>query len=338
MPLYHYKIVGKRDWKDMEQRKSMGSSMMMLLTAFIFGIAFVAQSDGMNYVGGFTFVGCRYLLAGAVLIPVIAIFRRKDRNRLRAMSSQDYVAYNRNSLVGGICCGFCLFVGTSLQQFGVAYTTVANAGFITSLYIVMVPLAGLIFLHKKVEKKIWIGVALALAGMYLLCIKEGFTVSKGDLLVLLCAAGFTLHILTIDYFAPKADGVLMSCIQFFTTGLLGCMAMFILEQPSWNGIFGAWISIVFAGVVSGGIGYTMQIVAQKNLDSAIASLIQSLESVFSLLAGWVLLGQKLSAKELSGCGLVLGAIILVQIPWGNQKRQQYPVTVAKKGELWDNGV
>lgn len=291
--------------------------MMMLLTAFIFGIAFVAQSDGMNYVGGFTFVGCRYLLAGTVLIPVIVFFREKDRKRLEAMNSQDYASYNKNSLVGGICCGFCLFAGTSFQQFGVAYTTVANAGFITSFYIVMVPLAGLIFLRRKVEKNVWLGVGLALVGMYLLCIKEGFAVSKGDLLVLMCAAGFTLHILTIDYFAPKADGVLMSCIQFYTTGILGCIAMFVLEEPSWSGIVRAWVSITFAGVVSGGIGYTMQIVAQKNLDPTIASLILSLESVFSLLAGWVLLGQKLSAKELSGCGLVLAAIILVQIPWGN---------------------
>ncbi len=303
----------------MGQKKSMGSSLMMMLTAFIFGIAFVAQSDGMNYVGGFTFVGCRYLLAGMFLLPVIAIFRRKNQVLWKTMEPEARSRCSRNSLTGGICCGICLFLGTSLQQFGVAYTTVAKAGFITSLYIVMVPLAGLLFLHKRVERNVWMGVMLALAGMYLLCIKAGFSVETGDVLVLLCAVAFTFHILTIDHFAPEADGILMSCIQFFTTGILGCIAMFLLEEPRWDAILAARVSILFAGVVSGGIGYTMQVVAQKNLDPTIASLILSLESVFSLLAGWVLLGQKLSAKEMTGCVLVLAAILLVQIPWGRKK-------------------
>jgi drug/metabolite transporter (DMT)-like permease len=299
----------------MEQKKqnSPKSSLLLVLTAFIWGVAFVAQSEGMNHVGGYTFIGCRYILGGAVLLPVICAIRRLNQAEYDKLGADGVKKLTKTGITGGICCGICLFIASSLQQFGIAYTTVGKAGFITALYMVIVPILG-IFLHKKVGLNVWISVALAVVGMYLLCITEGFTIGKGDLLVSLCAIAFSFHILTIDHFSPMAEGVVISCTQFFVAGILGCIAMFIFEDPKIEDILAAGLPIAYAGIMSSGVAYTLQIVAQKDMDPTVASLIMSLESVFSLLAGWVLLGQKLSARELFGCVLVFAAILLVQIP------------------------
>lgn len=303
----------------MQQNKknSPRSSALLVLTAFIWGVAFVAQSEGMNYVGGFTFIGVRYLLGGLTLVPVLFLMKGKDpehtgpdesRGRSGSLSRR-----TRTGILGGVCCGLCLVTASSLQQFGIAETTVGKAGFITALYIVLVPLFG-IFLHRRVGFHIWASVGLAVVGMYLLCITEGFSVGRGDFLVFLCAIGFTFHIMVIDYFSPRADGVLISCVQFFTAGVVGSILMFLLEKPSLDGILAAWLPIGYAGIMSSGVAYTLQVIAQKNLDPAIACLIMSLESVFSLLAGWILLGQILSMREMLGCGLVFVAIVLAQLP------------------------
>lgn len=298
---------------EQKRRKTAGSSAMLTLTALIWGVAFVAQSEGMNYVGGFTFNGCRFLVGGAVLIPCIYFLRKVNGAQTGQWSDEERAHRRKTGIIGGLCCGVAICVASSLQQFGIAHTTVGKAGFITSLYIVIVPLFGL-FLRKKVGLNIWLSVAIAAAGMYLLCVTEGFTIGYGDFLVLLCAVGFSFHILVIDYFSPKADGVLISCIQFFTAGVISCILMFVFEKPTWSAVFSAWAPILYAGVMSCGIGYTLQVVAQKNIEPTIASLIMSLESVFSVLAGWVLLGQKMSPRELMGCALVFGAILLAQIP------------------------
>lgn len=304
-----------------EKKKQIRSSLLLTLTALIWGVAFVAQSEGMNYVGGFTFNASRFLIGGVVLIPCIFFLRRINGDQRKNMDREEILKQRRMGITGGICCGIFLCAAGSLQQFGIAYTTVGKAGFITSLYIVIVPLFGL-FMHKKVSLNIWISVVIAAVGMYLLCITEGFSIGKGDFLVLLCAIGFSLHILVIDYFSPKADGVVISCIQFFTAGLISSVLMFLFEKPSWNAVFSAALPILYAGVLSSGVGYTLQVVAQKEVEPAVASLIMSLESVFSLLAGWVLLGQKLTGKELFGCALVFGAIMLAQIPvsWFQKKK------------------
>lgn len=293
------------------------SPLLLFLTALIWGVAFVAQSVGMDYVGAFTFNCTRCLIGGIVLIPCIFLLDRirdggKSADATRAGISGD--ASGRRTLVtGGICCGIALFVASNLQQFGIKYTTVGKAGFITALYIVIVPLFG-IFLKKRVGVKIWFSVVLAVVGLYLLCIKEGFSIGFGDLLVLACAAVFAVHILVIDHFSPMVDGVRMSCIQFFVCGLLSGVGMLLFEEPQLKGILTAWMPILYAGVMSCGVAYTLQIVGQKDMDPTVASLILSLESVVSVLAGWVLLGQKLSARELSGCVLMFGAIILAQLP------------------------
>lgn len=289
------------------------SNGMLLLTALIWGSSFVAQSVGMDYVGPFTFNAIRCLLGGIVLLPCIALLDKADVKR-RTM--------DRNVLLrGGILCGVALAVASSLQQFGILYTTVGKAGFITSLYILIVPLLGL-FVGKRVGLKLWGSIAIALLGMYLLCMTDGFSIGLGDGLVLLCAIGFSLHILIIDHYSPKTDGVRLSCIQFFTCGILCAIPMFLWEAPSLSSILAATAPILYAGVLSCGVAYTLQVLAQKHTSPTIASLLLSLESVFSVLAGWLLLGQGLSGRELFGCLLVFAAIILAQLPTLSLQKQQ----------------
>lgn len=298
------------------KKTSWRSPLLLLLTAVIWGVAFVAQSVGMEYVGPFTFNFVRCIIGGFVLIPCIFLLDRLKGKEAQAdgQNRENGKGTGRRMLaVGGICCGTALFVASNLQQFGIQYTTVGKAGFITALYIVIVPVIG-IFLKKTTGIKIWFSVALAVAGLYLLCITDGFSIGFGDTLVLLCAAAFSVHILIIDYFSPKVDGVQMSCIQFFVCGLLSGIGMMIFEKPDLAAMIQAWMPILYAGVMSCGVAYTLQIVGQKGMDPTVASLILSLESVVSVLAGWLLLGQSLSIRELSGCVLMFAAIILAQLP------------------------
>ncbi len=295
------------------KNKSLRANLLLLLTAVIWGSAFVAQSAGMEYVGPFTFIGIRTMLGGIVLLPVIAIMDRRAKHALPA-ETPNVPAYRKSWLVGGICCGVVLFAASSLQQFGILYTSVGKAGFITAMYIVMVPLLGLLF-KKKVRLIVWLAVAIAAFGMYLLCINSGLEgVNRGDVLMLLCAVCFSCHILTVDHFSPYVDCVRMSCVQFIVCGALALIAMAVYETPRIGNILEAWLSIVYAGVLSAGIGYTLQIIAQKDTAPAVASLLMSLESVFAVLAGWVLLGQTLTLREIAGCALMFVAIVLAQLP------------------------
>lgn len=292
--------------------KQLRSSLMLALTALIWGAAFVAQSVGMDYVGPYTFNAARFIVGGLVLVPCIFFFH-KGKGRGEDADPQLQKERRRTGIIGGICCGFFLCFAATLQQIGVSFTSVGKAGFITSLYIIIVPLLGLC-IRKKVAANVWISVAIATAGMYLLCMTEGFSIGKGDFFVFLCAIGFSFHILVIDYFSPKADGVLISCVQFFTAGALSGIMTLLFEKPEWASICAAWAPILYAGVMSCGVAYTLQVVAQKNIEPTVASLIMSLESVFSLLAGWVILGETLLPKEQFGCVLVFAAIVLAQLP------------------------
>ena len=284
-------------------------NLLLLLTALIWGTAFVAQSVGADYVGPFTFNCARSVLGGLVLLPVILVL-----DKVGITHKPQTKADRKILLIGGICCGTALAVASAFQQIGVARTTVGKAGFITALYILIVPLLGWLFLKKKVGKLVWIGVGIALVGMYLLCMTEGFTIRFGDLLVLICAFCFSVHILVIDYFSPKTDGVRLSCIQFFTAAVVSGILMLLFEQPTLAAVMGAAMPIAYAGIMSSGVAYTLQVVAQRDTDPTVASLLMSLESVFALLAGWVLLSQALSAKEMCGAVLVFCAIILAQLP------------------------
>lgn len=283
----------------------MRNSLLLLLTAFIWGAAFVAQSVGGEAVGCFTFNGVRSLIGALVLLPVIWLMDAKKKEDQKTL------------ITGGICCGVMLCIASNFQQFGISFTTVGKAGFITAMYILIVPILGL-FMKKKPGLQVWLGVVLAMMGLYLLCMtSESFSLSKGDFLVLICAGFFSLHILIIDYFSPKVDGVRMSCIQFLVCGILSMVMAFIFETPEVSVILSGWLPILYAGVLSCGVAYTLQIVGQKNMDPTVASLILSLESVFSVLAGWLILNQTLSLRELSGCVLMFLAIILAQLPQKN---------------------
>ncbi len=289
------------------------SSALLLLTACIWGVAFVAQSVGMEYVGPFTFNFVRSILGGLVLIPCIFFLKREKKAEAEKVSEEEKKAQRKTLLAGGICCGVALCLASNFQQIGIQYTTVGKAGFITACYIVIVPVIGL-FMKKKCSPMIWLSVLLAVVGLYLLCINEQFSIGYGDILVFVCAILFSVHILIVDYFSPKVDGVKMSCIQFLVCGLLSGIAMLFAEQPQLSAVLLAWKPIAYAGIMSCGVGYTLQIVGQKGMNPTIASLILSLESCISVLAGWLLLGQTLSMREGLGCVVMFAAIILAQLP------------------------
>ena len=306
-----------------KQQIPLKNSLFLLLAAIIWGIAFVAQSVGMEYVDGFTFNAVRSLIGSIVLVPLILISGHKSSTDTAATEANSFVSSSdgtvsnirkrKDLIIGGISCGICLCLASNFQQFGIKYTTVGKAGFITACYIVIVPIIGL-FLGKKCSKFIWAAVAMALIGLYLLCITDGFSIGKGDLLVLVCAFLFSIHILVIDHFSPKTDGVKLSCIQFLTCGILSGIPALLFEHPEFSAICRAWMPILYAGIMSCGVAYTLQIIGQKNMNPTVASLILSLESCISVLAGWVLLGQQLSAKEILGCVIMFAAIILAQLP------------------------
>lgn len=287
-------------------------SLLLLLTATIWGVAFVSQSVGMEYVGPFTFNAVRSLIGATVLVPCIALLKKMQRGE-RGQEEIHKKEDKKTLLLGGICCGVILAVASSFQQFGLLYTTVGKAGFITAMYIVLVPILG-IFAGKKVGLRIGISVVTAVAGLYLLCMTESLRLEAGDILVLLCAVVFSFHIIVIDHFSPLVDGVKMSCIQFLTCGILCSVCMFLFEEPKLSMILAAWKPVLYAGVMSCGVAYTLQIVGQKGMNPTVASLIMSLESVISVLAGFVLLHEVLSRRELFGCVLMFAAIILAQLP------------------------
>lgn len=287
------------------------SPLLLFLAAFIWGVAFVAQSKAKDYsVEPFTFNAVRNVIGGLTLLPCIFFLGKREPKEKKI--EEDL----KTLLIGGILCGTVLCIASNLQQIGINYTTVGKAGFITAMYIVLVPILG-IFLKRRAGIKVWISVFLAVAGLYLLCMTEKLSLGKGDALVLLCALVFAIHILVIDHFSPKVDGVKLSCIQFLVCGILSMIPALILEHPQVSSILTAWLPILYAGIMSCGVAYTLQIVGQKNVNPTVASLILSLESCISVLAGWMLLGQKLSLKELIGCVIMFAAIILAQLPEKN---------------------
>lgn len=296
-----------------KETSTLKNSLLLLLTATIWGVAFVAQSVSMDYIGGFTFNAIRNIIGAITLVPVILIFSKQDP--AADQNPADRQKARKTLITGGICCGILLCLSSNFQQFGIKYTTVGKAGFITACYIIIVPIIG-IFLKKKCSPFIWIAVLLSLGGLYLLCIipGEGFSIGKGDTLVLICAVVFSFHILTVDHFSPLVDGVKMSCIQFLVCGILSGIPALIFENPNITNILQAWMPILYAGILSCGVAYTLQIVGQKGMNPTVASLIMSLESCISVIAGWLILGQNLSSREIFGCVLMFGAIVLAQLP------------------------
>ena len=287
--------------------KEIISTLLLLLTAMIWGAAFVAQSVGADNVGAFTFLASRSWLAGIALLPLIAVMKRKT------VSSEAGPGDRRILITGGLLCGFFLFIASAAQQIGIATTTTAKAGFLTALYVIIVPILSIV-IRKRVPARVWISAIIAVAGLYLLCMKGRFSLEAGDAMELLCAFLFACHIMTIDHFSPRVDGITMSCIQFFACAVFSTVFALLIEHPHWAQIRSALLPILYAGIFSSGVGYTLQILSQKNLHPTVASITMSLESVFSAVFGWILLHQALNGREILGCLLMFSAIILAQLP------------------------
>lgn len=306
--------------------KQIRNSFLLVLAAFIWGVAFVAQTTGSEHIGPYTFVSVRNLIAAVVLLPVIKVIDKVNPSPRKPREKLDYISLMK----GGCFCGAALFIASVLQQIGIWMGVPAGkAGFLTACYILLVPILGL-FLKKKCGLNIWIGVAFTLVGLYLLCMNGRLSLQFRDSLVLMCALCFSVQILLVDHFSPLVDGVRLSAVQFLSCGIIGLLPMFFLEMKPWEGGMAAWISgfgtweawipLLYAAVFSSGVAYTLQIVGQEGLNPTIASLLMSLESVFSVLAGWMILGQKLSRKELGGCVLIFIAVVIAQINFEQKKK------------------
>lgn len=307
--------------------KELRNSLLLILTALVWGVAFVAQRQGGAAAGPYTFNCIRSFLGAAVLVPVIRFLDGRTEEQ-RPQKVQD----RRRLWIGGSLCGAVLFVASTFQQLGMYYgTTAGKAGFLTACYILLVPVLG-IFFGKKCHWNVWVSILVAVAGLYFLCLTEGFSFYISDVLVLLCAVCFSVHIMVIDHFSPLVDGVRMSCIQFLICGVLGLIPMIAVEivhtpggAQEWTQMFmtwDVWIPILYAGVMSCGVGYTLQIIGQNGIHPAIASLLMSLESVFSVLAGMLILHETMTGREILGCVLVFAAVLFAQVNPGEWRKHR----------------
>ena len=298
-------------------KKPLLGAIVLLVATVIWGLSYVAQSDGMRYLGPLTYSCVRILLGGVALVPVVWAFHRFDP-RYRTGTKIERHQINRISILGGIVVGAFMCGAATLQQYGIAVTSAGKAGFLTALYIVLVPVFG-VFFERKITWLAAASVLLALIGSYFLCVTGSLTIELGDWLLIGDALLFAFQILFIDFFMARgADAVLLSCSEFLTAGLLLVVPMFLFEQPTWQSVWDAKYTILYAGLASGAVGYTLQVLGQREIEPTAASLLMSLESVFAVLFGWLLLGQALSVRELLGCALVFAAVILSQLPVGKR--------------------
>lgn len=295
-------------------KSNLKGSLILILTAFIWGMAFTAQSTATNYIGPITFVFLRSAITSLVLFGVYLISRRREAPR------KDVPGMRAHFAVGAVL-GVILFAACAFQQIGIGYTSAAKSGFITALYIVMIPIIG-VFMGKRIGKLTWIGVAVALVGLCLLCLKDDLSVNIGDLITLGCALVFSFHIIVVDRYAGGMNSVLLSAIQFGVGALVALPVMLLTETPTVQAALSCWTSIIYAAVFSGAIGYTLQFVGQKYTEPTLASLLMCLESVFAALGGWVILGQSLTVREVFGCVLMLSASVIAQLP--DHSREQEP--------------
>ena len=299
------------------------NSVFLFFAALIWGTAFVFQSMGNDYMQPFTFSAARNFLGFIVLIPVVLIKITNSRRE----STKTKIPF-KITLFGGICCGLALTTASLFQQYGVKYTSVGKAGFITTLYIIITPILG-IFLKRKCPWSVWIGAAASIIGMYFLCITDEFSISIGDILVFICAILFSVHILIVDNFAPKTDGVILSCIQFFVCFAISAVLALIFDATTLKRITDGIIPVLYAGVMSSGVAYTFQILGQKNFNPTAAAMILSLESVISAISGYISYSfgflsqdQSLTIIQILGCAIIFGAVIFIQIPIDKLKRHK----------------
>ena len=298
--------------------------LMLLLTALLWGIAFVAQSVGTEQAGPFTFNGVRTIIGACSVLPVALFFRRQNEKKLTVPKTREEKKQdNKLLLKAGVICGIVLFAATNLQNKAFDYTDAGKIAFITSLYILFVPVFGLLFLRKKVRAILWPCFVVGLVGMFLLCMGEATQgINTGDLLTFGCSVVFAVHILVVDKYVDRVDPVMMSCIQFFVAGILTMILAFIFEEPSIAGVRACIGAILYAGICSSGIAYTLQIVGQKYTEATVATLLLSMESVFGVISSAIILHETMSAREVIGCVLMFAAIIVSQLPEKKKEAQK----------------
>ncbi len=289
--------------------KRLQGTLILMITAIVWGISFVSQSVSMEHIEPNTFNGIRTFLGCISLLPVIAVLDmgKKRRGEFRTGNKKDLI-------IGGVLCGVLLCAASTIQTYGLKYTTAGKGGFITAMYMIMVPIIS-IFLGKKIRPVVVLSVLIAMLGMYFLCIKKGsFVIELGDVYIFICAIIFAFHIMVIDHFSPMVDGVKLSCMQFLVGGSINIILMFAIEEPVLSDILTCAVPILYSGIMSCGVAYTLQIIGQKYAEPTVASIVMSLESVFAALAGWAILSEAMSVREIFGCVLAFAAIILVQLP------------------------
>ena len=292
-----------------------------ILAAFIWGTAFVAQDLCADSIGAFAFNATRYFIAVLALLVVILISDKLKKNK-PTLTAQEKKAANKQLWLGGLCCGAALAIASNFQQAGlVAGTDAGKAGFITALYVVLVPVFGLFF-KRKVSLPTWIAVVLSVVALYLLCIKGDFSLAPGDLLVLVCAVCFAVHILVIDHFTAYCDGVKLSCLQFLFAGIISTICMFIFEDVDFAAILSCALPLLYVGIFSCGVGYTLQILAQKDSNPTVVTILLSLESVFAVIAGAIILKQQMTVREYIGCAIMFAAVILAQIQFPTREKAE----------------
>ncbi len=292
-----------------------------ILAAFIWGTAFVAQDLCADSIGAFAFNATRYFIAVLALLVVILISDKVKKNK-PTLTAQEKKAANKQLWLGGLCCGAALAIASNFQQAGlVAGTDAGKAGFITALYVVLVPVFGLFF-KRKVSLPTWIAVVLSVVALYLLCIKGDFSLAPGDLLVLVCAVCFAVHILVIDHFTAYCDGVKLSCLQFLFAGIISTICMFIFEDVDFAAILSCALPLLYVGIFSCGVGYTLQILAQKDSNPTVVTILLSLESVFAVIAGAIILKQQMTVREYIGCAIMFAAVILAQLQFPTRQKAE----------------
>ena len=297
----------------MKKNRVIGS-VLMLVASLIWGAAFVAQSLGMETIGPFTFTAIRISLGALALLPVCIIKDNLEKKKTPLQEKKPF--FTKRELFYGAMMGIAFFAASNFQQYALTYTTAGKAAFITALYIVFVPIAG-VFMKKRVQPFVWVGVGIAFIGLYFLCVRpEEGGVNFGDILAFCCSLFFTLQIILIEKSGEEADGVKLSLLQFIVCGILSIGMMFIFEKPKMDGIFAATIPLLYAGILSGGVAYTLQIISQRKLDTTVASLLMSMESVFAVLTAWIIMQEGMSGREIIGCVIMFVAIILAQLADG----------------------
>lgn len=309
----------------MANKKKIIGPILLISAAIIWGLSFVAQKQGMDYVGGFTFNGIRSLLGGIVLLPVILFRSVKNKKNIK-LSPAEKKSSRKDNIKGILIVGTMLCIGSNLQQFAFDYIEPGKVGFITALYMLLVPLISFIIYKKKQPFTTWLGVFLGVGGLYMICMggSSSFGLGKGEILALLCSIAFALHIIVIDKYASKIDAIVLSCGQYMITGVISCILMFIFEKPSMDGIMQAAIPILYAGIMSCSCAFTFQIIGQKYTEPTLASMLLCTESVFSVIFSFIILGERMTVIEYIGCAVMFTAIIIAQLPAKKHSETQSP--------------